>query len=449
MSQPTQVCYPEGNVLLRKMNGPLPIAVRGEGVYIYDAAGKKYLDGAGGAMVTSVGHGHVDVVRRMSEQLATLAYVNGTQFTNLPTEQLATRLCAHAPQGLDKAFFLSSGSEAVEAALKFVRQYFVEIGQTKRSKVIARTPGYHGNTLFALSASGRPRYKKFFGPFLSEIVMIPTPYRYRSPTPDYGESACAHYVRAFEEAVEREGPDTIAAFLVEPVSGTSTGGGYPPPGYFEKIQQLCKKHGILIVADEVLCGMGRTGKFFACEHQGLKPDALVLGKGLNGGYAPLSAVLFKSELIEALRKGSGNYMHAQTYSQVPCATSAGLAVLEVIERDRLVENSAKTGAYLHELLKKEILPLAGVGHIEGLGLLAGVELVEDKASKKPFDRARGMAEKVAAKAMELGLIIWPNYGQIDGTQGDLVVMGPPLNVNDVEIRELVDKLKRSIQAVMG
>lgn len=440
----TKVRYPDGHVLLRNLNRDFPVISHGEGLYLYDTAGKKYLDASGGALVMSVGHGNKEVVARIAEQLAQVGYVNGTQFTSGVAEDLALKLCTRAPKGLDRAFFLSSGSEANEAAVKFVRQLWVERGQPKRAKFIARTPGYHGNTLYALSASAREHYKKFFGPLLSDVVMIPAPYGYRSAAADYAKDGGAHYAKLLEDAILREGPETIAAFIFEPVIGSSAGASVPPPGYFQRVQEICRKHGVLMIADEVMCGAGRTGKFFACEHFGLEPDLIVMGKGLNSGYAPLSAVLVRGTHVEEMKKGSGYFMHAQTYMQAPCMTAVGCAVLEYMDRHRTVENAARVGEYFHRRLRERLLPLPKVGNVAGIGLFAGVEFVEDKATKRPFPRAQKFAERLIDKAFSLGLILWPNIGQADGTNGDLVMLGPPLTIDEKQADEIIELLARAI-----
>lgn len=436
--------YPDGNVLLRNLSRDYPTVSHGKGVYLFDTDGKKYYDGSGGAMVNSVGHGNADIARAVGEQLAKVGYVNGTQFTSQPTEELATRLCAIAPKGLDRAFFLSSGSEAIEAAVKFTRQLWVERGQPTRGKFIARSPGYHGNTLFALSASARGHYKKFFGPLLSDVIMIPAPYGYRSAVPDYEKDGAAYYAQTLENAILAAGPENVAGFLFEPVIGSSAGGSLPPPNYFAKVQDICRKYGVLMIADEVLCGAGRTGKFYACEHFGLEPDLLVLGKGLNSGYAAVSAVLTRTSHVNEMKQGSGGFMHAQTYLQAPCMTAVGLAVVNYIEKHGLVANAATNGRYFHDALRREIAPLASVGNVTGIGLLAGVELVKDKTSKEPFSRGAKVAERFVSHAFERGLIVWPNMGQADGTNGDLFMLAPALNVTTAEIDELVGLVKTSL-----
>lgn len=435
--------YPDGNVLLRHLGREYPIIERGEGPYLFDQSGKRWFDASGGALVISVGHGNREIADAMHAQLKKVGYVNGMQFTSEPTESLARTLCERAPKGLGRAFFLGSGSEAIEAAIKFARQLWVERGQPERARIIARTPGYHGNTLFALSASARAHYKKFFGPLLHDVIMIDAPYEYR-PKGD-----AAWYAAQLERAIADHGASSIAAFLFEPVIGSSAGASMPPPGYFEAVSTVCRQHGILMIADEVLCGMGRTGTLFASEHFHLEPDLLVLGKGLGGGYAPLSAVLVRDAHVQELKQGSGSFMHAQTYLQAPMMTAAGVAVLAYFDRHGVLDNAARVGARLQRKLRDEVLPLDHVGHVAGVGMLAGVELVLDKATKKPFDRAQKKAEGFVQHCFDHGLIVWPNTGQADGINGDLVMIGPALTCTDAQIDELVAALHANLRSYFG
>ncbi|MEO5667331.1 MAG: aminotransferase class III-fold pyridoxal phosphate-dependent enzyme, partial [Bdellovibrionota bacterium] len=415
-----------------------------EGVYMYDTAGKRYVDGSGGALVTSVGYGNKEVIDVIVEQITRAPYVNGNHFTSAACEELARLLCERAPGRLDRAFFLSSGSEAIEAAIKFARQYCVDSGKATKYKVIARTPGYHGNTLFALSASGRPRYKKFFGPLLHDVVMVQTPYEYRAPLEPYEGAAEDFYVSQIEDAIKKEGADSIACMLMETVSGTSTGGSCAPKNYFRRVQKICRDNDILMIADEVLCGMGRTGTFYACEQEGFEPDLLVLGKGLNGGYAPLSAMLTRTDLVDVLAKNSGSFMHAQTYINTPSSVAAGLGVVRFLDRHRVIEKSRATGDYLRAELKRNFGDHPLVGHIGGRGMLAGVEFVKDKITKAPIPRSLKASEGLGKILFEKGLVTWFNTGQIDGTEGDVLVLGPPLTIKNSEIDEMIAMIRAGL-----
>lgn len=442
------VRYPDGNVILRNLIREYPVISHGEGLYLFDTNGKRYIDASGGALVMSAGHGVREISDRIHEQLSRVAYVNGTQFTSHVAEELAARLAKLSPDpsDLNRSCFLGSGSEAIEAAFKFARQLWVERGEQKRTKFIARAPSYHGNTLFALSASARPHYKKYYGPMLHELVVIPAPYEYRSQVADYAKDGGEFYAKTLEDAILREGADTIAGFIFEPIIGSSAGATLPPPGYFDRVQAICKKHNILMIADEILCGSGRTGTFFACEHYGIKPDLILLGKGLSSGYIALSSLTVRQSHLQEMKSGTGYFMHAQTFLQAPSQTSAGLATLDYFEKTGAVKNAARVGEILHRLLREEIAPLPGVGFVTGKGMLAGVEFVEDKSSKKPFDRAKKTAEEFVGHAFSQGLILWPNVGQADGVNGDLVVFGPPLTTSEVQVREIVDALKNAISS---
>lgn len=440
----THVKYPEGHVLLRKLNSSIPIIDRGEGIYLFDAQGKKYIDGSSGALVTSVGHGQQEIADKIHQQILKVAYVNGNHFHSELCEELASKLCSRAMGRLDRAFFLSSGSEAIEAAIKFCRQYFFDRGLSKKYKVVARSPGYHGNTLFALSASGRPRYKKFFGPLLSEIYMVSTPYEYRAPVDNYQTDACEYYLNQIESLIEKEGASTIACLLLEPVSGTSTGGSCPPPHYLSRLQEICRKNEILIIADEVLCGAGRTGTFYASEQEFFEPDLLILGKGLNGGYAPLSAMLTRTDLVDVIAQNSQSYMHAQTYINTPSSLAAGLAVVDFMDRHRVIEKSKLVALYFHQQLNL-LKEFEGVGHVGGRGLLAGIELVLNKTTKTPIPRNFKAAEHLTEILFEKGLITWINTGQIDGENGDLITLGPPLIITKEQVDEMMSLLKLGIQ----
>ena len=434
--------YPDTGVFYRTLDREFPLITRGEGCWLIDDTGKRYLDACGGAYVANLGHGVSEVADAVAEQIRKVAYVNGTAFTNEPAENLAAELRTLSPKGLDFAYFLSSGSEAVEAALKLARQYWVESGKPGKHKIIARTPGYHGNTLLALSASAREQYKKMFGPWLVPVTMIPAPYPYRC-APD----APAMTAEALEAAILKEDADTVCAFIAEPVGGSSTGGSVPPKDYFKRVREVCDKHNILFIADEVLTGAGRTGRWAAMEHFGVTPDIMTMGKGLSGGYVPLSAVLTTKKIIDPIAKGSGAFKHAQTFSHSPAICAAGLAAIRHIKKQKLVERCAEMGVVLQRKLAA-LLELPSVGDVRGLGLLAGIEFVADKKTKAPFPRSLKFAETFVAKAQDAGLIVWPNTGHADGENGDLVMMAPPFIVTEAEIDEIVVRFKIAHSAAL-
>lgn len=444
------VRYPDGHVLLRSLSKALPVVARGDGIHLFDGAGRRWVDASSGALVASVGHGNRAVADAVHDQLRRVGYVNGTQFTSDATEALAARLASLVAEelprfGASRAAFLCSGSETVEAAVKFARQLWVERGEPQRSKLLARVPSYHGNTLFALSASGRPHYRALYGPLLSSVVTTTAPYPYRCGLPDYARDGADHYAAELASIIAREGPESIAAFIVEPVIGSSAGAAAPPPGYFERVEAICRRHGILIIADEVLCGTGRSGSFFASRRTQLTPDLLVLGKGLGGGYAPLSALLVRQDHVDEMRAGSGYFQHAQTYLQAPFITAAGVAVLDFIERHGLVERASRLGARLLARLEERIAHLPFVGCVQGIGMLVGVELVADRTTREPFARDRKVAERLTSHLFERGLIVWPNVGQADGQSGDLFVIGPPLVIDEHQVDALTDALGLALE----
>lgn len=437
--------YPESDVFYRDLTRTFPKIVRGEGASLFDAAGKRYLDACGGAYVAGVGHGVKEIAQAIGEQAARIAYVNGTAFTSEPVEEMASLLAARMPPGDEwKAYFLCSGSEAVEAALKLARQYWVLRGKPTKDTVVARTPGYHGNTLLALSASARGHYKKLYQAWLADVAMIPAPYPYRCACG--GEGPCdACDGDALERAILERGADRVAAFIVEPFGGSSTGASAPRPGYHARVRAICDRHEVLYIADEVLTGAGRTGKWLAMEHFGVTPDIVTMGKGISGGYVPLSAVLAPRRIIDVIAQGAGALKHAQTFSHHALGCAAGVATLRYMERHGLVERAARMGKVLHERLST-LLDVPAVGDVRGIGMLAGVELVEDRATRKPYSRDMRIAERLVAAAQERGLVLWSNIGHADGERGDLVTVAPPFVITEAEIDELVEKLRDAIVA---
>lgn len=446
MSQASLHRFPDSPVFYRDLTRVYPLITHGKGCYLFDNKGRRYLDACGGAFVANLGHGVPEIAKALADQASQIAYVNGTAFTSSPLEELAAETLALCPEGLDKVFFLSSGSEAVEAAMKLSRQYWVESGRPGKHKIVSLRPSYHGNTLLALSASSRPHYQKLFKPWLIDMPQVPAPYAYRcdcAGSPDC--PACSG--SALEDVLRTEGPESVAAFIAEPVGGSSTGASVPREDYHAAIREICDRHDIHFIADEVLTGVGRTGAGTAIRHFNVTPDILTLGKGLSGGYAPLSAVAAKTEIAQVLAHGSGKISHAQTFMNAPLACAAGLAALRHLKKHGLIERSAVMGNKLHERLK-ELKNLPAVGDIRGLGLLAGIELVSDKNSRKPFPRDLKLAETLVAEAQEVGLILWPNTGHADGVSGDLVMIAPPFIISEDEIEELVSLFKKALSRTL-
>ena len=432
------------HVFYRKLGRSYPRIVRGEGCRLYDDAGRRYLDGVGGAFVANLGHGVAAVADALAAQARNLAYVNGTAFTHEPVETLAAELAALCPGDLDLVYPLGSGSEAVEAALKLARQYWVESGRPEKRKVLSLVPGYHGNTLLALSASARPQYTTFFRDWLVDVVRVPAPLPYRCPCRGRPPYCPACSGEAVESAILREGAGTVAAFIGEPVGGSSTGAAVPQPQYWRRVREICDRHDVLLIADEVLTGAGRTGTWSALAPYGVVPDIMTLGKGIAGGYVPLSAVVAPRRIVEVLTRGSGSLLHAQTFSHHPVLCAAGVATLRHLREHRLIERCARMGRVLHRRLESlRELPL--VGDVRGRGLLAGIEFVADQNSREPLPRAATFAETFTAAALEAGLVVWPNVGHADGTRGDLAMLAPPFVVTEEEIEEMVSLFTRALR----
>ena len=444
--------YPETPVFYRRLDHTYPLIVRGEGCYLYDSQGKRYLDACGGAFVANLGHGVAEIADAMAHQARQLAYVNQTAFTHEPVEQLAAEISRRCAGDLDKVYLLTGGADAVEAALKLARQYWVEVGQPRKHKIIALTPAYHGTTLLALSASAREHYKTYYQEWLLDVVRTPAPYAYRCPCNGRDPTCPACSGNALEEAIRRAGPDSVAAFIAEPVGGSSTGASVPRPDYFRQVRDICDRHGVLFIADEVLTGIGRTGSWSALEPYGVVPDIMVLGKGITGGYAPLSAVVAPERILDVLARGSGGLRHAQTFSHHPVLCAAGVAALRYLETHRLIERCAELGTVLHRRLQA-LLELPNVGDVRGRGLLAGVEFVEDKSTRTPLQRGLKFAETFADSAHEVGLVVWPSVGHVDGKDGDLVCIAPPFVITEEQIGEIVTlfgaAMELTVQKVLG
>ncbi len=438
------------HVFPRHTRAEIPTVASGQGAYLYDTSGKAYLDGSGGAAVSCLGHGDPAVTRAIKDQLDRVAFAHTGFFTSEPAEKLADRLIEVAPQGLDRVYFVSGGSEAMEAALKLARQYFLEIGEPERRHVIARRQSYHGNTLGALATGGNMWRREPFAPLLMETHHIAPCYAYRGQVE--GESAEAYGLRVaqeLEDKIAELGEGTVMAFVAEPVVGATAGAVPPVPGYFRRVREICDRHGVLLILDEVMCGMGRTGTLFACEQQGISPDICAIAKGLGAGYQPIGAMLCSGAIYEAIRAGSGLFQHGHTYIGHPTACAASLAVLGRLLDDGILARVAPMGAQLRAALEAEFGQHPHVGNIRGRGLFLGLELVEDRASKAPFDPARKLNAKIKSAAFEAGLICYPMGGTIDGKSGDHVLLAPPFILTDDQVGELVDKLSTAIDAALA
>jgi hypothetical protein len=439
------------HVLHRNLSTELPEAVGGFGPYLYDASGRRYLDASGGAAVSCLGHGHARVAAAIVEQVRTLSFAHTAFFTNAPMEILADFLAARAPAGISKVGFVCGGSEAVEAALKLARQYWVERGEPSRDTIISRRLSYHGNTLGALSVSGHPARREVYTPLLNEGVGFIAPcYAYRDRRAD--ESEEVYGVRAADElddAIRRLGPHRVAAFIAEPVVGAAAGCLTPAPGYFKRIREICDRHDVLFIADEIMCGMGRTGSLFACEQEDVAPDIMTLAKGLGAGYQPIGAVLASGKIVSALERGSGSVAHGHTYMGHAVACAAALAVQRTIEEEDLLANVRRMGHLLERRLRERFGEHPHVGDIRGRGLFWALELVEDRDRKTPFDPRLALHARIKREAMRHGLICYPSAGAVDGVHGDHVLLAPPYIIDESHVDEIVAKLAEAIDTVPG
>jgi adenosylmethionine-8-amino-7-oxononanoate aminotransferase len=437
-------------VFHRQLRDKPPLAVSGRGVQVIDASGRTYLDASGGAAVSCLGHGHPDVIAAMHAQLDKIAYAHTGFFTTQPAEELAEQLVRGAPAGTSHAYFVSGGSEAIEAALKMARQYFVETGEPERSHFIARRQSYHGNTLGALAIGGNQWRRAPFAPLLTAATHVSPCYPYReqaaAETPEqYGRRLADELDRAIVEC----GAGRVIAFVAETVGGATAGVLVPVPGYFAAVKEVCDRHGVLLILDEVMCGMGRTGTLHACEQEGVVPDLLVVAKGLGGGYQPIGAVLAQGRIVAAMGRGSGFFQHGHTYQGHAMACAAALAVQRVIERDGLLARVRARGAFLAALLEATLGAHPHVGNLRGRGLFHGIELVHSRATKAPFDPQRRLHIRVKQEAMSRGLMVYPSGGTVDGRLGDHILLAPPFIASEGELTEMVDRLSRSIDAAIA
>lgn len=433
------------HVFPRHTKAKLPTAMRGDGVYLYDADGKQYLDGSGGAAVSCLGHSDAEVIAAIQAQLGQVAYAHTSYFTSEPAEQLAAKLIDHAPTGIERVYFTSGGSESIEAALKLARQYHLERGEPNRRHFIARRQSYHGNTLGALAVGGNQWRRDPFEPLLIEAHHITPCYAYRDQRTEESEAEYSHRVADELEAKLQElGPETVIGFIAEPVVGATLGAVPPVPGYFKRIREICDRYGILMILDEVMCGMGRTGTLFACEQDGVAPDMIAIAKGLGAGYQPIGAALCTGEIYRTIESGSGLFQHGHTYIGHPTACAAGLAVMAKLTDGGLTERAATMGAKLRTALDQAFGQHPHIGDIRGRGMFIGLELVADRETKATFDPNLGINKAVKRNAFEAGLMCYPAGGTIDGKHGDHILLAPPFIFEDSHVDELVTKLATAI-----
>jgi adenosylmethionine-8-amino-7-oxononanoate aminotransferase len=438
------------HVFHRSLRQDYPLAVRGDGMYLIDAAGKRYLDACGGAAVSCLGHSDRSVIDAIKAQLDRLPYAHTSFFTNEPMEALADDLIAHAPIGMSRVYFVSGGSEAMEAALKLARQYFVEAGAPQRRHVIARLQSYHGNTLGALATGGNQDRRRQYEPLLFPVRHVSPCYAYRGKRP--GERDEAYGARLAEEldaAIRAFEPGSVMAFCAETVVGATLGAVPAVPGYFRRIREVCDRHGVLLILDEVMCGMGRTGTLYACEQEGIAPDIVCIAKGLGAGYQPIGAAIVSSRLVETIRDGSGFFQHGHTYLGHAAACAGALAVQRAIRERNLLENVLRMGTLLGQKLRARFDRHPNVGNIRGRGLLWGVEFVRDAATKEPFDSALRVHARLKAQAMEAGLMCYPMGGTLDGERGDHVLLAPPFIMEAPHADEIVETLAASLDRTLA
>jgi adenosylmethionine-8-amino-7-oxononanoate aminotransferase len=437
-------------VLHRSLREQPPKAVGGDGVWLIAEDGRRILDGSGGAAVSCLGHQHPRVIEAIARQASKLAYAHTGFFSSEPAEELAERLVGDEPGGLAYAYLVSGGSEAIEASIKLARQYFIESGQPQRQRFIARRQSYHGNTLGALAAGGNAWRREPYAPLLSSAFSHVTPaFAYHEKRDDESDADfVARLAAELEAEFQRLGPDTVAAFIAEPVVGATSGCVPPPEGYFGAVRDICSRHGALLILDEVMCGMGRTGRLHAWQQEGIAPDIQAIAKGLGGGYQPIGAMLANAELIDTIRQGSGAFQHGHTYLAHPLACAAALEVQRIIDEENLLERVRDLGCHLERRLTERFGNHRHVGDIRGRGLFQAIELVADRASRAPFDPTLKLNQRIKAAALERGLACYPGGGTVDGRNGDHVLLAPPYIATSDDIDMIVDRLGAAVDSAL-
>ena len=429
------------------LNQHYPVAVKGEGIYLYDRDGKKYIDGSSGAVTASVGHGIREIIDAMTEQAEKVTFTYRSQFTNEPAEELAYELSTLCPGNLNWSFFVGSGSEATETAMKIAIQHWQEQGKAEKNHIISRWMSYHGITLGALSMSGHIARRERFEPLLEKNPVLSPPYSYRSWLPKEEGKQVEWYVQEFKTVIQRIGKERIAAFIAEPIVGAAGAALVPPDGYFEAMKRVCEENDILMIADEVMTGFGRTGKMFAMEHWGVIPDIMVLGKGMSAGYSPIAAAVSADHVIAPILSGSGSVMAGHTYSGNPLSAAVSLAVIRYLKKHQLPERADLSGRYLMNALKDVQTNHSIIGDVRGKGLLIGIEFVADRLSKTPFPAHAQMTHLVVETAKQNGLLVYPASAGEDGVGGAAVMIAPPLSITQQEMDELIQLFEQTITQV--
>jgi hypothetical protein len=427
----------------------MPLAVQGDGVYIIDRTGKRYLDASGGAAVSCLGHSDAEVIEAIKSQVERLEFAHTGFFSSVPAEALAELLIKEAPGDLERVYFVSGGSEAVEAAIKLARQYFIEIGQPQRHRVIARRQSYHGNTLGALAAGGNLWRREPFSPLMIDTTHISPCYAYRDRQQDETEFDYGQRVaNELEAEIQRLGEDQVMAFIAEPVVGATLGAVPAVEGYFKRIREICNQYGVLLILDEVMCGMGRTGSLYACDQEGIAPDIMTIAKGLGAGYQPIGAMLCSAQIYQAVEQGSGFFQHGHTYIGHPVACAAAHAVVKKIMDRRVLDQVLTQGVLLRKSLLDKFGDHPHIGDIRGRGLFIGLELVRDRDTKAAFPPQLGLHKKFKQTALENGLVCYPAGGTIDGQQGDHILLAPPFIIDNAHIDEIVSKLDKTLKSIL-
>lgn len=435
----------QDNMFYRAVNKQLKEVAYGDGIYLYDSEGNKYIDACSGAAVANLGHAHPRIVKAGSEQLGKVAFAHLSRWTSRPIKELSNLIKSIAPGSLNKLYMVSGGSEATEAALKMARQYFLERdGQSCKYRVISRWKSFHGNTLGSLSMTGDKRRKKY-APLLQDFPHIAPAYCYRCPFDKKPETCSVECAHDLENCLKMHGPDTITAFIGEPVGGAACGAIVPHKDYYKIIRQICDQYDILMIDDEVMAGFGRCGSMFAIEDYGVIPDMICAAKGMSAGYVPLGAVIAKQEIWDTFKNGSGIFVHGHTYGGNPLAGAIAKEVVQTIIDDQLVDNARTVGAYILEQMQEKLLPFWFVGDVRGKGMMLGVEFVRDKATKQPFPAAAGVSANITATLMKHGVIVYPGGGNADGIDGDQFLLTPPLIMTKAQADEMLDGLVKGFK----
>lgn len=437
----------KSHVFHRRLDYQYPVIARGKGIYLYDEKGKKYIDAVGGALVANLGHGVKEIAEAIKKLAGKTSFLHASQFTTRHMEEYARDLCKIVPKGLNKVYFTLGGSDSVETAIKMAKQYHWDSGNKNKYKIIYTEPSYHGATLGALSVTPKKSFRMIFEPYLIKQPKIPSYFCYHCPYKKTYPSCKIQCAWELEKVIKKENSNTILAFIIEPIIGASAGAVVPPKEYFPIVRKICDKYNVLLIADEIMSGFGRTGKWYACEHFNLKPDILISGKGISGGLVPLAAVFCTDKIYQTIKKGTGNFSHGFTYVNNSLTTGVGKAVLEYVKKTNLINNCAEKGDYLLSKLHKLAKEIEIIGDVRGKGLMTAVEFVKDKKTKEPFPRKFHLAEKILQTALKKGLNLYFCLGFVDGINGDAVIVAPPFIVTKPEIDKIIKIFSSAIREV--